>query len=54
MQKLCEFEALCRPEIQCKCLKTCFKITKILVVENVIYIFTYYFANVGIKPECKG
>ena len=23
-------------------------------MENVIYIFTYNFANVGMKPECKG
>ena len=23
-------------------------------VENVIYIFVYNFANVGMKPECKG
>ena len=23
-------------------------------VENVIYIFSYNFANVGMKPECKG
>ena len=32
----------------------CFKITKILDVENVIYIFAYNFANVGMKPVCKG
>ena len=32
----------------------CFKITKILDAENVIYIFAYNFANVGIKPVCKG
>ena len=34
--------------------KICLKITKILDVENVIYIFVYNFANVGMKPECKG
>ena len=30
------------------------KITKIFDVENVIYIFAYNFANVGMKPVCKG
>ena len=33
--------------------KICFKITQILVVENVIYIFVYNFANVVMKPEPK-
>ena len=33
--------------------KICFKITKILDVENVIYIFAYDFANVVMKLEPK-
>ena len=33
--------------------KNCFKITKILDVENVVYIFVYDFANVVMKPEPK-
>ena len=38
MQKLCKFEALSRPEIQCKCNKD-FKIPRILDQENVTWIF---------------
>ena len=31
----------------------CFKIVRILNLENVIYIFAYNFANVGMKPEVR-
>ena len=31
--------------------KICFKIPRILDLENVIYIFAYHFAKVGMKPE---
>ena len=32
----------------------CFKISKILATDNEIYIFSYNFANVGMKPDHNG
>ena len=34
--------------------KICFKISKILAVDNNIYIFAFNFANVGMKPDRNG